>query len=180
MAASPLETLVRTAVDASGATAGWLVALTPGGLRIHAYCGPQDPAGFLGATFTFADAGTVGLAAGSGQPMAVRPRPGDPQLTRGPMSLLAQPPTSYLTLPCADDDGVTGVLEVVDKRSASGFDIDDVELLSLLSDIAAAILREQADRADPPASSPMVRLAARQPAVHAALTALIETLDGDR
>ncbi len=179
MAASSLETLVRTAVDASGAAAGWLVALTPGGLRIHAYCGPHDPARFLGATFPFADAGTVGLAAGSGQPMAVRPRSGDPQLTKGPMSLLEQPPTSYLTLPCADDDGVTGVLEVVDKQSAAGFDIDDVELLSLLSDIAAAILREQA-QAEPPGPSPLARLATRQPRVYAALTTLIETLDIDR
>lgn len=177
MAASALETLLRSAVVATGAAAGWIVARAGDGLQVCAYCGPGDPAQFLGATFAAAEAGTVGMAATSDQPVAVRPRPGDALTAQGPMSLLAEPPGSYATVPCSDDDGVVGVLEVVDKQAAPMFDIDDIELLSLLGDIAAALLREREVPAPPSPPAPSLDgLARRRPEVHRALVGLIDAL----
>lgn len=181
-----METLLRNAVAATGATAGWVVALADDGMRVCAYCGPDDPAGFLGVQFGLAEAGSAGLAAVSGQPIAVRPRPGDVLVARGPMSLLTAPPASYVTIPCSDEEGIVGVLEVVDKQAAASFDIDDVELLSLLGDIAAAVLRERSAPIPPPAppagpasgGGPLLpRLAAERPAVHRALLGLLDALE---
>jgi GAF domain-containing protein len=181
MVVDALETLLRNAVAATGADRGWIVVRAAlGGLQVRAYCGPDDPARYLGATFEVAAAGTAGLAAGSGQPIAVRPRPGDVLVAQGPMSLLVQPPASYVSVPCSDDDGVVGVLEVVDKQAAASFDIDDIELLSLLGDVAAALIREREER--PPAASalgPLEALQARRPMVHQAIVGLIEALDAD-
>ena len=180
MPVSAVETLLRNAVTASGATAGWIVARAADGLQVVAYCGPEDPGRYLGATFAVAAAGTAGLAAVSGQPIAVRPRPGDVLVGQGPMSLLGQPPACYVSIPCSDEDGVVGVLEVVDKQAATSFDIDDIELLSLLGDVAAALLREREERtvaAVPP--SPLDELKGRRPAVHRALIGLIDALGAD-
>lgn len=176
MGARSLEALVVAAVSATGAQAGWVLAAGAGELSLVAYCGDDEPQRFVGQAFAVAGAGSAGLVAATGQPMAVRPRPGDALVGAGAMALRATPPSSYVSVPCADSDGIAGVLEVVDKSGGSGFDIDDIELLSLLGDIAAAILREQALDAQPGPAAPtstLDGLAATSPAVHAALVELI-------
>ena len=68
----------------------------------------------------------------------------------------------------------------MDKQAATSFDIDDIELLSLLGDVAAALLREREERtmaAVPP--SPLDELKGRRPAVHRALIGLIDALGAD-
>ena len=176
MAGSAIETLLRNAVLACGANAGWIVARAPDGLQVVAYCGPEDPDRYLGAVFAADEAGTVGFAAASDQPIAVRTRPGDALITQGPMSLLATPPQCYAAVPCSDEHGVIGALEVVDKQAASTFDIDDVELLALLGDIAAAMLREREQHAFDNEPGSLARLAEERPGLHRALVGLIDAL----
>lgn len=178
MSGRALETLVSKAVEATAATAGWALGRSAAGLTLLAYCGPDDPAGYLGASYALAEAGSAGLAASSGQPLAVRPRPGDALVGQGPMALPAVPPTCYVTVPCSDDGGVAGVIEVVDKRGAAAFDIDDVELLCLLGDIAAALLRDHAAATAPDTADPFSRVARDRPAVHRALLDLVAALEG--
>ena len=53
-------------------------------------------------------------------------------------------PASVLCVPCAHDDDVLGVLELVDKAGGGPFTFDDVELITVLANIAGSALAESA------------------------------------
>lgn len=135
-----LQAVVQAAVDATGAAHGWLLARGADGLAVVAAAG-SEPGRLLGATVPV-DSGTAGYVVGSGQPVAMAPRPGDDRFEGGVAALLGHQPSSVLCVPCGDDDTVHGALELVDKHGGGTFTFDDVELASLLAGVAGVALGE--------------------------------------
>jgi GAF domain-containing protein len=133
-----LQSLVEAAVTGTGGTDGWLLARRGESLEVVAVSGPRS-GDALGATVA-ADEGIAGFVLGSGQPMALALRDDDPRATTGVAAIIGQRPASVLCIPCESDDGVTGVLEIIDKNGASMFSFDDVELATLLAGVAGITL----------------------------------------
>jgi GAF domain-containing protein len=134
-----LHALAEAAVAATGASDGWLLAVEDDGLRVVAVAGATTAAGLFATTIP-PGSGSAGFVAASGQPLAVAPRGDDPRFSEGTAQLLGRRPTSVLSVPASTDDGVVGVLELVDKVGGGAFSFDDVELATLLADIAGVAL----------------------------------------
>jgi GAF domain-containing protein len=95
--------------------------------------------------------GVVGLAIGSGegvagfvfstgQPMALADVAADARFGRSAAERTGYVPRSLIAVPLADDEGVLGVLEVLDKRDGA-FDLRDVELASVFARQATVAIR---------------------------------------
>ena len=171
-----VQSVVDSAVGATAAAAGWVMALHGDRLSVIAAFGAADLVG----TDVSADAGTAGFVVNSGQPMAMAARQGDARLSEGVLGLLAERPESVLCVPCTSADGVVGVLELVDKADGVTFSFDDVELATLLAGIAAAAI--EADEGGVAVRSPdelgaeLRRLAAADPAGYAQVATLVEAI----
>lgn len=129
---------MQAALDATGASQGWLLARSGDGLAVTAAAG-GEPGRLLGATVPVGS-GTAGYVVSSGQPVAIAPRPDDERFEGGIAALIGRRPTSVLCVPCGDDEVVHGALELVDKQGGGTFSFDDVELASLLAAVAGAAL----------------------------------------
>jgi phosphoserine phosphatase RsbU/P len=173
-----LEAVARAALDATGAGAGWVLALE--GERLRAVATAGERAGELVGTQLPAGAGPAGYVVSSGQPIAIAPRGGDPRLGEGLAARLGQPATAVLCVPCFYDDAVTGALELVDKAGRRPFSFDDVELVTLLGGIAGAALgvagTETAARPPAEFSAELTQLARSDPAAYARLSVVLEAL----
>jgi len=173
-----LAAILQAGIDATGAGGGWLLAARGDRLSVVAASGP-DPA--IGVTVA-AGEGTAGFVVASGQPLAMAPRDGDPRFAEGVMAITGRRPTSVLTVPCATDDGVVGALELVDKVGRGSFGFDDVELATLLADIAGVALSQLDDDIGPTVPDPaqlggeLARLAATAPARYAAVATMLGAL----
>ena len=95
--------------------------------------------------------GVVGLAIGSsegvagfvfstGQPMALADVAADARFGRTAAEQTGYVPRTLIAVPLADDEGVLGALEVLDKRDG-GFDLRDVELASVFARQATVAIR---------------------------------------
>jgi GAF domain-containing protein len=146
-----LASLCAAACTATGASAGWIIAVTGDQLSVVAALGPLG--GRVRGLVVDID-GSAGFVAASGQPMALTPRPGDQNVVGGVLGAIGVVPTSLLSLPCIDGDDVVGVMELVDKASGDRFGFDDVELATLLASVAGPALRHRNDA--PSAASPEV------------------------
>jgi GAF domain-containing protein len=174
-----LVAVVTAAVNATGATAGWLLEHRGGELAIVAAHG--GPAAWTAALPGRRSAGgTASMVIGSGQPVALQP---GSSAMRDELSteLLGRNPVSLLCVPCLDGDDVIGALQLVDKRDGGAFDFDDVELAGLLGTIAGVALREAgAEAVDTPTAEglarDLARLAETDPARFAAAARVIEAL----
>jgi len=140
MTANVLRTVVQAAVDVTGAAAGWVLTVAGDRAEVGAAAGAGAEA--LVGTRVDVGTGSAGFVLSSGQPLAVAPRPDDPLAAEGLPAALGRRATSILSVPCSDDDGVLGALELVDKAGGVPFSFDDVELATLLAGIAAAALAE--------------------------------------
>lgn len=125
------QALVDAAVDVSGAARGWLLRLDGDGLVVTAAAGGERANDRVGIRRPLE--GTAGYVAISGQPAALQIR-GEDEANRGAGGS-DDLPNSILAAPCGADE-VLGVLEVVDAASGS-FGFDEVEVVSLLADIAS-------------------------------------------
>jgi GAF domain-containing protein len=133
-----LQVIVQTALEATAAAQGWMLAVQPAGLQIVATAGGE--AGKLLGASVPVGSGSAGFVVASGQPLAVAPRGDDPRFAEGVAQLLGRRPSSVLTVPCTTATGVVGALELVDKAGGGTFSFDDAELVTLLADIAGAAL----------------------------------------
>lgn len=172
-----IDVVVRAAADATGAGAGWVLAPVDGHLEVVATVGA---AGALDEGMRFGEEdGSAGFVYGSGQPIAVRPRAGDRFGSSGAVGRLESHPTSLLSLPCAGPTGTVGVLELVD-RFEGAFSVDDLELATLLSTVAAAVLsNEPTPKSRPEVVEPGARLralATEDPERHRQVLAAIDLL----
>jgi len=173
------QALIDAAVAATGADQGWLLGAADDGLTVLATAGGRaGPAGLVATSVT--TEGARGLAVSSGQPAALRPAESDTSnLGAGGLDGV---PGSVLAAPCAHDD-VVGVIEVVRARGSEGFTFDDVEIVSLLADIAGPAIAEEVGgtvEVTPPArlSVELTALAAQDSQRYADIARVIEALLG--
>jgi GAF domain-containing protein len=96
--------------------------------------------------------GVVGLAIGSsegvagyvfstGQPLALSDVASDARFGRETAEQTGYVPRSLIAVPLVDDEGILGVLEVLDKRGDGGFDLRDVELATVFARQATVAIR---------------------------------------
>jgi GAF domain-containing protein len=135
-----LQSIVRSALEATAATDGWIVSSLDEVLYIAAAAGPTADR-LLGRQITNV-AGSATFVIGSGQPVAISPRGDSDPLGRSVAELTGRRPTSILSVPCSTGSDVLGALELVDKAAGDRFSFDDLELVTLLAGIAAAALAE--------------------------------------
>lgn len=150
-----LETVLRVAMEATGATRGRLLAVdrTTDRLVVVAQRGGPDGAGWPSEL--------VGYVVATGQPQVMS--------SQGAGALCA---------PCLADDEVVGALEL-GGDAPDPFSIDDLELTSLLAGIAGAAIASGQVPA-PPSPSQLTgelgRLAAADPARYATVARLVQSL----
>jgi GAF domain-containing protein len=133
-----LQAIVRVAVDATGASQGWVLRLDAATLRVVAAAG--SAAGELLGLDVPADRGTAAFVIESGEPLALAARGGDARLQEGMAEFLGRTPKSVLAVPCSTGEEVVGALEMIDKTGAFAFSFDDAEVVSLLAPVAGAAL----------------------------------------
>lgn len=85
--------------------------------------------------------GVAGYVFSTGQPLALADVAGDARFGRDTAEQTGYVPRSLVAVPLADDDGVLGVLEVLDRRGAGGFDLRDVELAGIFARQATVAIR---------------------------------------
>lgn len=173
-----VRAVLRAATESAGASRGWIVALKVEQLQVVDAVGADIE--MLIKARVPAAAGIAGFVVGSGQPIALTARSNDPRLAQGLTRFLAHPPTSFLSVPCATDEGVVGALELADKAGGGGFTFDDVELASLLAGIAAAAITSDLDSLPLPdprqLAAELVRLADVDPTRYAAIATALRSL----
>ncbi len=84
--------------------------------------------------------GIAGLVAVTGQPMAVEDAQQDPRHAAEIAAMTGYHPRSLLCVPLPYNDSVIGVLELLDKEGAEGFDANDLHALSLFARQAAVAI----------------------------------------
>jgi GAF domain-containing protein len=170
--------VVQAAVEATRASAGWLVAHEGDVLRLVAVSGDRG-ASTLGSTFA-AGVGTTGYVIAAGQPLALGAGTEDPRLDEGIAAALGRSPRSVLCVPCSTSDAVLGALEVIDKESGGRFTFDDVELVTLLADVAATALSVGSPVVGVPEpaelASDLQRLAENDPVRYRAVASALDAL----
>ena len=178
MSTPTLSAVLSSAVEATGADRGWLLALVDDQFEVLAASAAPGARGPAPATLVGsrrARRGVAGLAAGTGQPAAVRPRQddGDNDGAGGTSGV----PMAVLAAPCLDGD-VVGVLELV--RESSGFGFDDVETASMLADIAGAAMSDtvtpQAPLSPEQLAAALAALAGRDPRRYADVARVVAGL----
>jgi len=85
--------------------------------------------------------GVAGYVFSTGQPIALADVAADARFGRATAEQTGYVPRSLIAVPLADDDGVLGVLEVLDKRGDGGFDLRDVELAGVFARQATTAIR---------------------------------------
>jgi GAF domain-containing protein len=175
-----LQSLVRAAVEGTGASRGWLLAVRGDHLEVVAAYG-HDAGSLLGATMPL-ESGSAGFVVASGQPLAMTPRGDDPRFAADLFAQLGSQPSSVLCVPCDDDDDATvGALELVDKVGNGPFSFDDVEIVTMLAAIAGvAIAQSEWNGPRPPSPDELAgelhRLAVADPTHYATVASVINAL----
>ena len=171
-----LQSILGSAGNVTAASYGWILAPRTGGLEVVAAIGSGD---LIGATVP-ADVGTAAYVLASGQPIAMAPRPDDTTASEGVAALLGVRPTAVLSVPAAHDDEVLGVLELIDKAGGEAFTFDDLELVTVLADIAGSALRSGTPdvdvRSPDELSAELRQLAGADPAAYARVASVLEAL----
>ena len=85
--------------------------------------------------------GVAGYVFSTGQPIALSDVASDARFGRTTAEQTGYVPRSLIAVPLADDDGILGVLEVLDKRGGGGFDLRDLELAGVFARQATAAIR---------------------------------------
>jgi GAF domain-containing protein len=85
--------------------------------------------------------GIAGYVFSAGQPLAVADVRADPRFELATAERTGYVPRSILAVPLADDDGVVGVMELLDRRDGEPFDLADLELGTRFATAATATIR---------------------------------------
>lgn len=164
-----LDSVLRVAMEATGASRGRLVAGDMAADQIEVVAALGGDAAWRSPTPDPDVMGVVGYVIATGQPQILsRPSPG-PTGT----------PSSALCAPCFRGDEVVGVLELADKVSGLVFSINDLELAGLLAGVAGEVI--VARRAPVPIdpdhlTGDLRRLAVADPARYATVARLLQGL----
>ena len=171
------QAIVDAAINATGASSGWLLAdQEEQGLYVLATAGQAAAHQQIGTTIPAQGAKAYVLAAG--QPTALLPQPGDTANADGGGA--PGIPPSLLAVPCGDDD-IVAVLEVSGKPDGATFGFEDIAALSGLASVAAAMVLERDDAVRAVASpgqlaAELDNLAQRLPARYEHVARVIEAL----
>jgi GAF domain-containing protein len=85
--------------------------------------------------------GVAGYVFSSGQPLAIGETTIDPRFQRDTAERTGYVPRSLLAVPLADEAGTIGVLEVLDRRDGSPFDLADLETGAVFARQATVAIR---------------------------------------
>jgi GAF domain-containing protein len=85
--------------------------------------------------------GVAGYVFSSGQPLALSDVEQDARFGRAAAERTGYVPRSLVAVPLVDDEGTLGVLEVLDRRGAGGFDLRDIELATVFARQATVAIR---------------------------------------
>jgi len=85
--------------------------------------------------------GVAGYVFSTGQPLALSDVAGDARFGRDTAEQTGYVPRSLIAVPLVDDEGILGVLEVLDKRGDGGFDLRDIELATVFARQATVAIR---------------------------------------
>jgi hypothetical protein len=172
-----VRAVLDAAVDSTGASAGWVLAVAGSRLHAVAVAGIGSGDALVGAHVALG-AGTAGYVASSGNPLALSGASGDARLGDGFVALTGLHPASVLCVPCLGGTDVAGVIELVaDTDGAFGF--DDVEVATVLARVAAAALASSGPSAPPQPAALATRLehlARADPARYAGVAAAVDAL----
>lgn len=173
-----VRAVLDAAVDSTGASAGWVLAVNGSRLQAVAVAGIASGDALVGAHVALG-AGTAGYVATSGNPLALSGASGDGRLDDGFVALTGLRPASVLCVPCLGGADVAGVIELV-AAADGAFGFDDVEVATVLARVAAAALASSRHAAPPRPADLAARLehlarvdAARYAGVAAAVDALL-------
>ena len=133
-----LDAIARAVLDATGAAAAWVVVGGPNGEPVVAAVAGRSSA-TIGSPAPAA--GSAVLAISSGMP-AARTFSTDDATGNGAAGL-EEHPGSVLTVPFGDPGGGGGAVEVAGRSMP--FTIDDIEVVSLLADVAGAAAVESTE-----------------------------------
>jgi GAF domain-containing protein len=85
--------------------------------------------------------GVAGYVYSTGQPIGIADTSRDARFSGRVAAATSYVPRSLVAVPLLDDDGVLGVLEVLDKRGDGGFTLRDLELASVFARQATVAIR---------------------------------------
>jgi GAF domain-containing protein len=144
--APPAGTAVlRSIVDATaalfGAEAASLALHDPATDRlVFAVAAGEHGQGVVGLAIG-SNEGVAGYVFSTGQPLALSDVASDARFGRDTAEQTGYVPRSLIAVPLVDDEGILGVLEVLDKRGDGGFDLRDVELATVFARQATVAIR---------------------------------------
>jgi GAF domain-containing protein len=85
--------------------------------------------------------GVAGYVFSTGQPLALADVARDARFGRSTAEETGFVPRSLVAVPLVDDEGILGVLEVLDKRGDAAFDLHDIELATVFARQATVAIR---------------------------------------
>jgi GAF domain-containing protein len=144
--APPAGTAVlRSIVDATailfGAEAASLALHDPATDRlVFAVAAGEHGQGVVGLAIDSGQ-GVAGYVFSTGQPLALSDVASDARFGRETAEQTGYVPRSLIAVPLVDDEGILGVLEVLDKRGDRAFDLHDVELATVFARQATVAIR---------------------------------------
>ncbi|HET7471869.1 MAG TPA: GAF domain-containing protein [Candidatus Limnocylindrales bacterium] len=136
-----LRSIVEATVALFDAEAASLALHDPAANRlVFSVAAGEQGQGVVGLAIP-ADQGVAGYVFATGQPLAISDVARDARFGRETAEQTGYVPRSLVAVPLLDDEGAIGVLEVLDKRGAGGFDLRDVELASVFARQATVAIR---------------------------------------
>lgn len=172
-----VRAVLEAAIDSTGASAGWVLAVVGARLQAVAVAGIGSGDALVGAHVALG-AGTAGYVASSGNPLALSDASGDARLADGFVALTGLRPASVLCVPCLGGADVAGVIELVAATDGM-FGFDDVEAATVLARVAAAALASSRHAAPPRPAALAARLehlARVDPARYAGVAVAVDAL----
>jgi len=135
-----LAAVAQTAVVVLEAQAASIALHDPVGDRLVFVAAAGPAAGEVVGLTIDASVGIAGYVFSSGQPLAIADVSRDPRFDRTVAEATGYVPRSLLATPLADEEGLVGVLEVLDRRDGT-FSLHDLEVAAALAQEATIIVR---------------------------------------
>jgi GAF domain-containing protein len=185
LAPSAGTAVLRSIVDATaalfGAEAASLALHDPATDRlVFAVAAGEQGQGVVGLAIGSSE-GVAGYVFSTGQPLALSDVASDARFGRRTAEQTGYVPRSLIAVPLVDDEGILGVLEILDKRGDGGFDLHDVELATVFARQATVAIRSSRIERDTATLLRAVLVAAdgAPDALDSIIAAEIRSLDAD-
>jgi GAF domain-containing protein len=137
-----LEMIVRTAAHVIKARTGSLLLVDEAAQELVFEVATVEDLSRLKNLRVPLGEGIAGLVAMTGQPMAIADVQSDPRHAHDIARQTGYLPRSLLCVPLQYEDRVIGVLELLDKEGADGFDASDMHALALFAGQAAVAIEQ--------------------------------------